>query len=248
MLPPLCSSLLGLYKKNNMDVNEFIQSLISDPSMVAMQPSRTLRESMLKNMFAAERRGLTKGTEVEAEKGYREKAMEVISKDDSRVVVRGYLLKWDTLDSHNDITRKGALAETIGDYFSDDSTYKMKLLINHDRKSLDAIAGVVTDIKEDEYGAYFEALLREKNENHQKVVDLLKEGLFEVSFGFRYTKGEWIEEKEESFFEVKGMDVKEISLVTIASSPFTPVEIAKTLPMAKKEIDYAKLANMISNN
>lgn len=104
-------------------------------------------------------------------------------------IVTGYFANFNSLDSDNDIIEPGAFVKTIAERGPQSSRPRIKFLLDHDtRKAL----GVITMLKEDTQGLYYEA----KAGSHDLGVDFVKmvdSGIItEHSFGYGVVRKEII--------------------------------------------------------
>lgn len=111
--------------------------------------------------------------------------MEFKDVDGKKGIVTGYFADFDTVDSDGDIIRSGAFAKTISENGPGSRKPRIKHLMNHD---ISLPLGVLTSLKEDQKGLYYESQLG----SHSLGVDFVKmaeSGLItEHSIGYRTIK------------------------------------------------------------
>jgi HK97 family phage prohead protease len=144
---------------------------------------------------------------------------EVIQK---RRMVSGYFSVFDTVDSDLDIIRKGAYERSINDRgVLSSSNRKIKYLHQH---NIYEHAGKLTELKEDDYGLYFEGILEKTPIGDIILERYMNETYREHSIGFKYVKDycEWVMigegEREKEVFECKELNLFEGSVVTFGSN------------------------------
>lgn len=94
----------------------------------------------------------------------------------------GYIVTWGSIDSYNTTFKRGSFKKTLSERGS-----KIKLLWNHDFEAMPI--GVVTEIREDEKGVWFEAQLSLATERGKEAYQLMLDGAIDtMSFGFRGIK------------------------------------------------------------
>lgn len=137
---------------------------------------------------------------------------------DSRTI-SGYAAVFGNIDSARDMIIKGAFSKSINERGPASATNrKVAYLFMHDMA--DPI-GKLTELKEDDFGLYFEAVL-DKIPQADRVLEQLKSGtLNQFSIGYQYVwdKMEWDEEKE--CFVCKELNLFEISVVTLGCNEMT---------------------------
>jgi len=147
---------------------------------------------------------------------------EVIQK---RRMVSGYFSVFDVIDSDQDIIRKGAYERSIADRgVLSSSNRKIKYLHQH---NIFEHAGKLIELKEDDFGLYFEGQLENTPIGDIILERYMNETYREHSIGFKYVKDhcEWTTigegEKQEEVFECKELNLFEGSVVTFGANPHT---------------------------
>jgi len=150
--------------------------------------------------------------------------------------VKGYFASFDTIDSDNDIIRKGAFLKSIAEHGPESSTNrKIANLRNHDWNWQ---IGAIKELGEDSKGLMFVSKMGTSTKGEDALRDYLDDILREHSIGFNYIqdKIKWIEDssyKNGGYFDVAEVKLWEGSGVTFGSNSLTPL-----LDVAKSNGDY----------
>jgi HK97 family phage prohead protease len=105
--------------------------------------------------------------------------------DGKKGIVTGYFSHFDSIDSDGDIIKKGAFQKTIQENGPLSKKPRIKHLLNHDPSQP---LGVLTELKEDNYGLYYESKLGSHSLG-QDFVKMVESGLIqEHSIGFQTMK------------------------------------------------------------
>lgn len=98
--------------------------------------------------------------------------------------VSGYFAAFDTIDNDMDVIRKGAFAKSLEERgVRSTSNRKIKYLHQHNPLEM---AGAFVDLKEDDYGLYFEAII-ERTPLGDVILERYSNGTYtEHSIGFKY--------------------------------------------------------------
>jgi uncharacterized protein len=157
--------------------------------------------------------------------------------DGKKGIVTGYFAAFDSIDSDGDIIKKGAFIKTISEYGPTARHPRIKHLLNHDPSQS---IGLLTELKEDNYGLYYESKLG----THDLGVDFVKRvesGLItEHSIGYRTQKYNqlkpWTEWKEgDAMRELTELKLWEGSSLTAwGANPNTPLTGMKAQFKAEK--------------
>lgn len=163
--------------------------------------------------------------------GVKSHALELKDFDEGSRKVSGYFASFDTLDSDNDIIRKGAFSKSIQERGTKaTSNRQIAHLRNHDWEHQ---IGKLVELGEDSKGLFFVSELGRSTKGNDAFLDYQDGILNEHSIGFNYIgeKINWVEDsnfKEGGFFEVKEVKLWEGSGVTFGANEFTPViDVAK---------------------
>jgi len=151
--------------------------------------------------------------------------------DEGNRIVKGYLSSFDTLDSDNDIIRKGAFTKSLKERGVEASANrKIAHLRNHDWEHQ---IGKFLELGEDSKGLYFVSQLGRSTKGTDALLDYQDGILREHSIGFNYVKGK-IEELEDEtigkYYNITEVKLWEGSGVTFGANEFTPtIEASKSL-------------------
>lgn len=96
-----------------------------------------------------------------------DKPIQIKDIDGKKGIVTGYFANFDTTDSDGDIIRKGAFVKTVSEYGPTSRKPRIKHLLNHDSRQP---LGRLTELKEDNYGLYYESQLG----THNLGIDFIK--------------------------------------------------------------------------
>lgn len=163
--------------------------------------------------------------------------------DGRQGIVTGYFAAFDSIDSDGDIIKKGAFVKSISEWGPMSRHPRIKHLMNHDPSQP---LGVITELKEDNYGLYYESKLgtHELGEDFIKMVD---SGLItEHSIGFRTMKFNqikpWSEWKDgEAARELTELKLYEGSSLTAwganMNTPLTGMKSELKIEKANKRIE-----------
>jgi HK97 family phage prohead protease len=143
--------------------------------------------------------------------------------DTSGRIVTGYLSVFGNKDSHGDIITAGAFTKTISERGPNGSKPRLKYLRNH---MTDAILGKFTEMREDDYGLYFEAKISDTAIGRDTMT-LIKDGVLnENSIGYETINEKYDEHAKANFLtEVK---LWEGSAVTWGSNELAAVTGTKS--------------------
>lgn len=169
--------------------------------------------------------------------------VEVRDIDEKEGIVSGYFASFDTIDSDNDVIRKGAFKKSIQERGPlSAGNRKIAHLRNHD---WDRQIGKILELEEDEYGLKFVSKMGRSTEGRDALLDYQDGILREHSIGFNYIgdKVKFVEQseyREEGHFDITEVKLWEGSGVTFGSNSLTPV-----IDAAKSSGDYNDLISKI---
>jgi HK97 family phage prohead protease len=164
--------------------------------------------------------------------------------DGKKGIVTGYFAAFDNVDADGDIIRKGAFERTIKENGPGSKTPRIKHLLNHDTSSP---LGVLTELKEDTKGLYYESKLG-SHDLGRDFVKMVESGLIsEHSIGYRIIKKNQLQdyegfqkEPEKGWFELMELKLWEGSSLTAwGANMYTP------LTGMKAEIKIKNINNRI---
>lgn len=170
-------------------------------------------------------------------------ALEVKDIDEKEGIISGYFASFDTIDSDNDVIRKGAFKKSIQERGpKSEGNRRIAHLRNHD---WDRQIGKIIELDEDEYGLKFTSKMGRSTEGKDALLDYQDGILREHSIGFNYIgdKIKFVEDselREDGHFDITEVKLWEGSGVTFGSNSLTPV-----IESAKMSGDYNELLNKI---
>ena len=173
--------------------------------------------------------------------GVKSLSLDIKDVDESSRIVKGYLSSFNTLDSDNDIIRKGAFKKSLQERGIDaSSNRKIAHLRNHDWEQQ---IGLFKELKEDDFGLYFVSELGRSTKGNDALLDYQDGILREHSIGFNYVKDKikHVEDDSEAggYFDIVEVKLWEGSGVTFGANEFTP-----TLEANKSILDSDYLAKL----
>lgn len=135
----------------------------------------------------------------------------------------GYASVFDVVDSQRDIMKRGAFAASIARYIS--KGRMPSLLWQH---NIDEPCGIITTLREDERGLYFEGKLALDIQRGREAYALLKMGALDgISVGYSAVNYEY--DTKEGVRELIEVELWEVSLVTFPANTAARVTQVKTL-------------------
>ena len=154
---------------------------------------------------------------------YKTKIIKAKADQDNNGSISGYAATWTREpDSYGDVIVKGAFEESLKKIKAEGKV--IPFLWDHDSQDLDSFIGVVTELKEDNHGLYFEAVF-DSTPKAQRARDLAKDGRL-AKFSFAY---DIIERKDVRLpdgrlvNELRELNIHEVSLVMYPANPDTSV-------------------------
>lgn len=154
--------------------------------------------------------------------------------------IEAYASVFDAVDSYGDVVRRGAFTDTLADWAQREKT--IPLLYGHDFKDPFKNIGGVVEAVEDERGLKITADLDMDNPTAVQVFNLIAKGrLSEMSFAFNYVDAGMATVDGEEIFEVRKVDLYEVSVVPIGANRETEILSAKS---AKALLTAVKQANL----
>jgi HK97 family phage prohead protease len=133
-------------------------------------------------------------------------------------IVEGYAATFDREpDSYGDVIAKGAFARTLSEWSQKEQP--IPLLYGHNTEDPEMNIGKVTDAYEDERGLHVRAEFDADNPKAQYVRKLAKEGrLYQFSFAYSVRDAGAVTEDGMDFYELRDLDLYEVSLVQIPAN------------------------------
>lgn len=165
--------------------------------------------------------------------------------DEPNRIVKGYIASFGTLDSDNDVIRKGAFKKSIQERGPlSEGNRKIAHLRNHDWEQQ---IGLFTELVENNSGLRFVSKMGRSSKGTDALLDYQDGILREHSIGFNYIgdKMKFVEADKSSFDETNGhWEISEVKLwegsgVTFGANEFTPTTEANK----GNAVDYLKNLN-----
>ena len=154
--------------------------------------------------------------------------------------IEAYASVFDTVDSYGDVVRRGAFADTLDEWKSSGKT--IPLLYGHNFSDPFMNIGGVVAAEEDERGLKITADLDMDNPSAVQVLNLVKKGrLSEMSFAFNYRDAGPATVDGDEIFEVRAVELFEVSVVPIGANRETEIISAKS---ARELLTAVKQANL----
>lgn len=145
--------------------------------------------------------------------GMQYKAFEVQNFDADSRKISGYAAIFNNIDKVKDKLIKGCFSKSITERGpQSDANDKIIFLWQHDQREP---IGRITDLREDDNGLYFEAVLDEIELGDRALKQLESGTLNQFSIGFSYVHENCEWDSEENCFVVKEVKLYEISVVSI---------------------------------
>ncbi|NNO09620.1 HK97 family phage prohead protease [Corynebacterium sp. zg910] len=154
--------------------------------------------------------------------------------------IEAYASVFDTVDSYGDVVRRGAFADTLKEW--SDSGKTIPLLYGHNFSDPFMNIGGVVEASEDERGLKITADLDMDNPSAVQVLNLISKGrLSEMSFAFNYRDAGPATVDGDEIFEVRAVELFEVSVVPIGANRETEIVSAKS---ARELLTAVKQANL----
>ena len=150
-------------------------------------------------------------------------SLEVKDIDSQSRKVAMYLARFDSIDSDQDLIRKGAFKKSLKERgIESTSNRKIAFLRHHDWEKQ---IGKFVELYEDDQGLYAVGQLGRSTDGEDALKDYEDGIIKEHSIGFQYvqSKMEFIEDKNGNYNEIKELILWEGSAVTFGSNPYTYV-------------------------
>lgn len=150
--------------------------------------------------------------------------------------VEGYAATFDRIpDAYGDVIKEGAFADSLKAW--EQNGKPIPLLYGHSTDDPAYNIGKVVEAHEDGKGLYVVAQFDEENEKAQYVRKLVKEGrLWQFSFAYEVLDGGTVElEDGTEAYELRKMNLFEVSLVQIPANQRAVVTDVKSAPVEQKD-------------
>ena len=143
-------------------------------------------------------------------------------------IVEGYAATFDREpDSYGDVIAKGAFVRTLSEWSQKEQP--IPLLYGHNTEDPEMNIGRVTEAYEDERGLHVRAEFDADNPKAQYVRKLAKEGrLYQFSFAYSVRDAGMVTENGMDFYELRDLDLYEVSLVQIPANQHAVVTSVKS--------------------
>ena len=156
--------------------------------------------------------------------------------------ISGYAAIFNNVDKAKDKLIKGCFAKSIEERGPESTANdKIILLWQHDQREP---LGRITELKEDDRGLYFEAILDEIELADRALKQLESGTLNQFSIGYNYVWENVYYDSDEDCYVVKEVKLHEISIVSIGCNGLTEYLGLKSIEDKTKA--YEELANEIS--
>lgn len=136
-----------------------------------------------------------------------------------------YAAVFNNIDSYGDKIIKGAFADTLSEWNATDNF--IPLLFGHNLSDPDFNLGAILDAVEDDNGLLVHGQLDLTNSKSMQVYKMLKgKRLNQLSFAYVVNEGAWVENQNEGgggFYELRALELLEVSLVTVGANRLTEV-------------------------
>lgn len=142
----------------------------------------------------------------------------------------GYAAVFGNIDLGGDKIVKGAFAETLSKRYPDDGA-GIPVYWNHNTDDPFANIGVTSKAVEDDHGLLVSVPVDTSTDYGKQVAKLLKEGrVTQMSFAFDVKDGAFVDSDDEgSFYELRKLDLFEVSVVPIGMNQATEITSVKAL-------------------
>lgn len=145
---------------------------------------------------------------------------------DDAGVFEGYAAVFNNVDSYNDMIRRGAFVHTIQDFQARNRV--IPVLYGHDFNDPFSNIGAVEHVEEDAHGLKVRARLDIDQPKAAQVYRLMKQRrLNEMSFAFRVVEGDFIDVNGLEVYEIRELDLFEVSVVPIGANPKAEITSVK---------------------
>lgn len=152
--------------------------------------------------------------------------------------VKGYFAAFGNKDLAGDIIIKGAFAKSIQERGPGTANgNKIAFCWQHDIKNP---IGLVTVLKEDDYGLYFEAIIDDIDDGNRALTQLKSGTLDQFSIGFNYVWDKVEYDADLDAFICKELYLAEGSVVTLACNPMANLVGIKSADLEDQRIELRK--------
>jgi uncharacterized protein len=171
-------------------------------------------------------------------------AFELKDMDSEKKEVAIYLSKFDSIDSDNDLIRRGSFTKSIQERGVNASSNRKIAFLRHHNWEMQI--GKFLRLEEDSNGLFAVGKLGNSTMGNDAWEDYKMGIIREHSIGFKYVKDKmkWIEDKSlesEGYFEIAELMLFEGSAVTFGANEYTPV--VGVMKSAEERADAVKKLN-----
>lgn len=160
---------------------------------------------------------------------------------DSAASFVGYASVFDVVDSYGDVVRKGAFAKSI-EALTAEGAQPLGVYYAHNMNgSPYGLVGVVKALVEDDHGLRVEAdLFVDSNPEAKFLHEAMQMGVInEMSFAYYVTDGGWGKHDGEEIYEIKGVDLLEVSVCPVGVNRQALVQEVKARLTPARKSDEA---------
>lgn len=140
----------------------------------------------------------------------------------------GYASVFGNKDSYGDVVVKGAFEDSLAAYGEKGSGIPAYWTHRMDDPTMNI--GQTVEAKEDDHGLFVKVQLDMDNPNAAYVHKLIKEGrVSQMSFAFTVKEHGFVETEEDSYFELRKLDLHEVSVVPVGANQETELLAVKSM-------------------
>lgn len=156
--------------------------------------------------------------------------------DDGSTTFEGYAAVFGNIDLGGDKIIKGAFAETLQKRYPNDGA-GIPVYWNHNTDDPFANIGMTAKAIEDDHGLKVTVLVDTSTDYGKQVAKLLKEGrVTQMSFAFDVKDGAFVDSEDDgSFYELRKLDLFEVSVVPIGMNQETEITSVKAVKEQERE-------------
>ena len=149
--------------------------------------------------------------------------------EDGSTTFTGYAAVFGNIDLGGDMVVKGAFAESLKSRYADNGQ-GIPVYWNHDLDNPFANIGLTSKAVEDDHGLLVTVPVDESTDYGKQVARLLKEGrVTQMSFSFDVKEGAFVETDKDYYYELRALDLFEVSVVPVGMNQATEIVSVKAL-------------------
>lgn len=146
----------------------------------------------------------------------------------------GYASVFGNKDSYGDVVIKGAFADTLQTY--DAGGAGVPVYWQHRMDDPMMNIGITLEAKEDDHGLFVKVQLDLDNPNGAQTHKLIKEGrVRQMSFAFTVKEHGWVDTEDDSYLELRKLDLHEVSVVPVGANQETTLDAVKSMFVGSSE-------------